>query len=59
MESENVRYNSARFERPSTGSWLTVSFPDIILGFSLKEWEVFGDIFYEGWELVCCGDNIE
>ena len=59
MESENVRYNCARLERPSTGSWLTVSFPEIVLGFSVMEWEVFTDIFYEEWELVCCGDNID
>lgn len=59
MESGNVKYNSARLERPSTDSWLTVSFPDIILGFSVLEWEVFTDTFYEGWELVCCGDNID
>jgi len=62
---------SARLERPSTGSWITIHAHDLMLtigraqaaaeawdGLTWEHWEMYLAELYPGWELVLCGDDI-
>ena len=62
---------SARLERTSTGSWITIHAHNLMLaigraqeaaaawdGLTWEHWEMYLAELYTDWELVCCGDDI-
>jgi hypothetical protein len=62
---------SARLERTSTGSWITIHARNLMLaigraqeaaeawdGLTCEHWEMYLAELYPDWELVLCGDDI-
>jgi len=55
-EKDDEYFNSARLERTTSGSHLTVTFwPSL----NNDEWDILVQISYPGWEIACLGDGIE
>ena len=54
----NERYNSARIERISTDSHLTIRSVIYLEGRTIDEWTEYVMNHFPGWELACVGRNI-
>ena len=61
--NDETTYDSARFERPSTGSWLTLKARLSINGqpfkLTMSQWEAAYEKQLPDWELAVVGDNIQ
>lgn len=60
----DIKCQCARLERPSTGSWMTITNSVVspqgeavlIGGLTFDQWEFIVIKHFPGWELVCCGE---
>ena len=61
--NDEPTYDSARFERSSTGSWLTLKARLSINGqpfkLTMSQWETVYEKQLPGWELAVVGDGIK
>lgn len=61
--NDEPTYDSAKFERPSTGSWLTLKARLSINGqpfkLTISQWESAYEKQLPDWELAVVGDNIQ